>query len=177
MLDDLFRIFLKKPLELLLPKTQISPNILTLIGLVLGVSSFLLILMKKIFAGLLVFWLSRVFDGLDGALARKQKSQSYFGGFLDILCDFIVYALIPIGFAFNSWDTFVVFSCLCLLATFYINSATVLYLSLFLNSNPNIHLQKGLVEAFETYVFYSLFFIFHENIVVFFTLLLKFFDF
>ncbi len=38
-----------------------------------------------------------VLDGLDGSVARRFNKQTDLGGYLDILCDFIVYALVPIG--------------------------------------------------------------------------------
>ena len=43
--------------------------------------------------------LNRIFDGLDGALARKQGITDA-GGFLDISLDFLFYSLIPLGFIF-----------------------------------------------------------------------------
>ena len=42
--------------------------------------------------------LNRLFDGLDGALAR-QRGLTDLGGFLDILLDFIFYAGVPFAFA------------------------------------------------------------------------------
>ncbi|WP_311197291.1 CDP-alcohol phosphatidyltransferase family protein [Vibrio sp. SS-MA-C1-2] len=41
--------------------------------------------------------INRIFDGLDGALARRQGITDC-GGFLDITLDFIFYSLIPFGF-------------------------------------------------------------------------------
>lgn len=40
---------------------------------------------------------SRIADGLDGAVARI-RGKTEFGGVLDIACDFIFYAAIPLGF-------------------------------------------------------------------------------
>jgi phosphatidylglycerophosphate synthase len=41
--------------------------------------------------------ISRLGDGLDGAVAR-QSGKTDFGGYLDIVLDFIFYGLIPLGF-------------------------------------------------------------------------------
>jgi phosphatidylglycerophosphate synthase len=41
--------------------------------------------------------LNRLFDGLDGALARRRGLTDA-GGFLDISLDFLFYALVPFGF-------------------------------------------------------------------------------
>ena len=40
---------------------------------------------------------SRIADGLDGAVARL-RGKTDFGGVLDIACDFVFYAAIPLGF-------------------------------------------------------------------------------
>ncbi|WP_346401878.1 CDP-alcohol phosphatidyltransferase family protein [Escherichia coli] len=42
------------------------------------------------------FWLNRLLDGLDGALARRRGLTDA-GGFLDISLDFLFYALVPLG--------------------------------------------------------------------------------
>jgi phosphatidylglycerophosphate synthase len=42
--------------------------------------------------------LNRLADGLDGAVARRTRLTD-FGGYLDILCDFIFYAAVAFGFA------------------------------------------------------------------------------
>ena len=41
---------------------------------------------------------NRVVDGLDGAVARASRSSD-FGGYLDIVSDFIFYSAIPLAFA------------------------------------------------------------------------------
>jgi phosphatidylglycerophosphate synthase len=46
------------------------------------------------------FLVSRVLDGLDGALARLRGSTDW-GAYLDIVCDFIVYVSIPVGFGLS----------------------------------------------------------------------------
>jgi phosphatidylserine synthase len=38
---------------------------------------------------------NRLLDSLDGSLARLRGSALEMGGFLDLLCDFIIYSLIP----------------------------------------------------------------------------------
>ena len=45
-----------------------------------------------------LFLLNRVADGLDGAVARASMTTD-FGGYLDIVCDFVFYSAIPFAFA------------------------------------------------------------------------------
>jgi phosphatidylglycerophosphate synthase len=76
----------------------VTPNGLTLASLVLGVAcAYLASLGDCILLASACWWGGRIFDGLDGTLARLTNQQSEFGGYLDILCDFTVYALVPIG--------------------------------------------------------------------------------
>jgi concentrative nucleoside transporter, CNT family len=49
--------------------------------------------------GLALIVANRLFDGLDGAVARV-RGKTDFGGFLDIYADFVFYAAVPAGFAF-----------------------------------------------------------------------------
>ena len=51
------------------------------------------------FLALLLLLINRFADGLDGAVAR-QTNPTDRGAFLDISCDFLFYALFPLGFAF-----------------------------------------------------------------------------
>lgn len=41
---------------------------------------------------------NRLLDGLDGAVARVTRPTDW-GGYLDIVCDFVFYGAIPVGFA------------------------------------------------------------------------------
>ena len=43
--------------------------------------------------------LSRLLDGLDGAIARASQPTD-FGGYLDIVCDYVFYLAVPLGFGF-----------------------------------------------------------------------------
>ena len=42
--------------------------------------------------------LNRLADGLDGAIARNTQTTDL-GGYLDIVCDFLVYSGVVFGFA------------------------------------------------------------------------------
>ena len=88
--DQLFH-----PLSRVIPR-RVSPNAITAVGFGCGLAACA-------FAGTghvslsVVFWLlNRALDCLDGSFARISGQQSDWGGFLDLLADFIVYSLIPI---------------------------------------------------------------------------------
>ena len=76
----------------------VTANQVTMIGAAFG-----LIAAGFVVAGLFhpALWFviaNRVIDGLDGAVARASRSSD-FGGYLDIVCDFIFYSAIPLAFA------------------------------------------------------------------------------
>lgn len=79
----------------------------------------------------LVFWaLNRALDCLDGALARYRGNASDLGGFLDLLGDFIVYSLIPVGIAAGWNDTAASWKAVAVLeASFHINNFVLFYVA------------------------------------------------
>lgn len=106
---------------------RVPAGALTVLGLGLGVAA-------AIAAGVtawglaLALWLaSRVADGLDGPVARVAGRQGDLGGYLDIVADFTVYGAFVVGCAVGQPDARV--ALLVLLATYYVNGATLLALS------------------------------------------------
>ena len=71
----------------------VNANYISFAGLALSFMSFLLILNEFFIVALFVFLLGRILDGVDGNLANKT-SITEFGGFIDIVCDFISYSII-----------------------------------------------------------------------------------
>lgn len=76
----------------------VTANAVTITGAVFGLAAFAAISQQLYLLGLSLIVLNRIADGLDGAVARHQGLTD-FGGFLDIVFDFIFYALVPLGFA------------------------------------------------------------------------------
>ncbi len=99
MLDPFMRRLIDPPLNgvaAILPR-KISANQVTIFGLVLGVACFLAITINTMTAALILLALNRLADGLDGAVARAQ-TPSDLGAYLDIVSDFVLWGLLPIGF-------------------------------------------------------------------------------
>lgn len=67
-------------------------------GFAIGVLAAIAIAYQQYLAGLALLLLSRLMDGLDGAVARATAPTDR-GGFLDITLDFLFYAAIPLAFA------------------------------------------------------------------------------
>jgi phosphatidylglycerophosphate synthase len=70
----------------------------TLVGFAIGIGGATAIAAGRPLAGLALILLSRLADGLDGAVARLTTPTDR-GAFLDIALDFLFYASIPLAFA------------------------------------------------------------------------------
>jgi phosphatidylglycerophosphate synthase len=130
-------------------------------------------------AALLLWLVSRLFDGLDGVVARRQGSQSDFGGYVDLLLDAIVYAAVPVALSLRAGTPAAYVAGLVLLAVFYVNIVSWTVLSSILEKRraeaqrsgatgsagnaaarmTTIAMPSGLIEGTETLAFYTLFLI------------------
>jgi len=82
-----------------LVRLKVTANQLTLAGFAIGLLAAVLIAQRAYGAGLVLLLLSRLCDGLDGAVARQTQPTDR-GAFLDITLDFIFYAAVVLAFAF-----------------------------------------------------------------------------
>jgi len=76
----------------------VPADAVTLLGFALGLGGAVAIALGQPLVGLALVLLSRLFDGLDGAVARLTQPTDR-GAFLDITLDFLFYASIPLAFA------------------------------------------------------------------------------
>ncbi|TWX73598.1 CDP-alcohol phosphatidyltransferase family protein [Colwellia sp. C1TZA3] len=90
---------LLQPVVSLLDKRQVTADQLTVAGFIVGLLAVPFLALNLWNLALAAIVLNRLFDGLDGALARQQNNSTSAGGFLDICLDFLFYAAIPLGFA------------------------------------------------------------------------------
>lgn len=158
-----------------------TPNLLTLLALVAGIAAALLLAHARHGWGLCLWILNRLLDGLDGTVARLTGRQSDLGGYLDILSDVVVYALVPISLVWAAPSSAAWTALAWLLASFYLNIASWMYLSALLEKRAQgaaargertaIVMPPGLVAGGETVVFYTLFILFPGYLPVLFSLM------
>ena len=101
MLDPLLRRLVDPSLNRAgawLAAAGVSANTTTVAGLGVGLLSVPLLAHEHYWLALGVVLLNRLLDGLDGAIARR-RGPTAFGGYLDIVCDMLFYAAVPLGFA------------------------------------------------------------------------------
>ena len=171
MIDHIANNFLKTKFEFIssyLPKFC-SANILTITGFLIGIIAVLLISNENYIFGLCLILFNRFLDGLDGVVARKKGSTN-FGGYLDILCDFIFYSAVVVGFAIvnleknGSTVIFLLFSFVGT-GTSFLAFAAVEKKNDFLKCGRGkkvFYYSSGLIEGSETIAFYIMICIFPE---------------
>jgi CDP-diacylglycerol--serine O-phosphatidyltransferase len=74
---------------------RMLPNLMTLLGLCIGLSSIRLGMNGKFGDAVIALAVSAVIDGLDGRLARLLKATSRFGAEFDSLADFLCFGIAP----------------------------------------------------------------------------------
>jgi phosphatidylglycerophosphate synthase len=101
MLDALLRPHIDKPLGAIATRAValgVTANAVTALAFALGMTAAALIAAELYWLALAALLVSRVLDGLDGAIARQTRLTDL-GGYLDITLDFIVYASVVFAFA------------------------------------------------------------------------------
>ncbi|MEO9468404.1 CDP-alcohol phosphatidyltransferase family protein [Parasphingorhabdus sp.] len=102
MLDAKIRPLIDPPLNAAgraLAGMGFSANGVTILGLLVGLGGAVAIFFHLYGLAFALVLASRILDGLDGAIARATKKTA-FGGYLDIVCDFIFYVSVPLAFGF-----------------------------------------------------------------------------
>lgn len=109
------------------PLKNISPNAITLLGLIFPVLFFTAII-HKMYAFALVVFIFNAVDMLDGIVARSQNKVTAFGGFLDSTVDRFADFMVIVAFGFAEivqWGTVLALVMLTYLIS-YIRSRTEL---------------------------------------------------
>lgn len=140
----------------------VGADAVTLAGLGLGlVAAAIIAVGGPGLAAALPLLASRVADGLDGAVARA-RGKTDFGGYLDIVCDFVFYAAIPMAFVLRDPGVNAVAGAF-LLASFYVNGTTFLGFAVLAErrgmetrarGEKSLYFTAGLLEGTETIGFF-----------------------
>lgn len=168
MFDHTLRIYkddLLRPLAVHL--SRVPPNWITLTAMLVGLIAACAAAFQWQWIALGLWLTNRILDGLDGVVARTHARQSDFGGYLDIVSDFVVYAAIPICIYWCNQSPLNALALALLLASFYINAASWIYLSAILEKRSvgarvrreltTVVMPVTLVGGTETIAFYCLF--------------------
>ena len=164
MFDAQIRPLIDPPLNRLgqgLARAGVGADMVTLVGLALGLLSASVIAVGAPGLALIPLLLSRVADGLDGAVARATRKTD-FGGYLDITSDFLFYGAVPLAFVLANPSANGAAGAF-LLTSFYINGASFLGYAILAEKRgmqttkrgaKSLYFTGGLLEGFETISFF-----------------------
>ena len=164
MLDSPVRKLIDPPLNAAANRFPegISANSITITGFFLGILSFFAILEGQFTLALVFLALNRLCDGLDGAVARRHK-PSDLGAYLDIVADFLIWALLPLGFVLhddrNALAGAVLLSSFAMSMTVFLAFAMLAEkrgLSSDAQGKKDFYYLAGLAEGTETIAFFAL---------------------
>lgn len=161
MIDKLIQPF-TQPILVIVSKILlkfITPNQMSLMGFIVGVFMCLFIFTDMYFLALIALFINRLFDGLDGTMARLT-APSAFGGYIDIIFDFLIYAGFVLSFGLTDHSNLISSSILIFL---YIGTGSTFlaYAAILKNMNrpskkeinKSFFYASGLIEGFETIIF------------------------
>lgn len=131
-----------------LAKMGITANLVTYAGFVLGLAAMAAIATRFYVSGLVLILLSRLCDGLDGAVARAGKQTDY-GGFIDIVLDFAFYGGVPLSFALADPGTNALPAAVLLLS-FYVNGSSFLAYAVMAEKRALTSVERGRKSLFFT---------------------------
>jgi phosphatidylglycerophosphate synthase len=157
----------------------LDPNLVSWLAFAVGLGCAWAAGAQRYRLALGLWFLNRLLDGLDGSLARVHGRQSDYGGYLDLVLDFAVYALIPLGIVagqpvIENW-----WALALLLGAFLVNAPSWMVLSTILEQRraapdarlTTVAMPPGLVAGTETLVFFALFLLFPSKVALLFTLM------
>lgn len=144
-------------------KLGLSANGVTIIAMLLGVFSGVLVALGFNILAVLILWLSGYLDAVDGTIARKTKSSSPFGTVMDITFDRMVEGAVILGVAYKYSE----FSFISLILAVSI----IISMTIFLTTGPlaenkgekTFYYQAGLAERTEGFLMLSLMMLLKEN--------------
>jgi len=145
----------------------IRANTVTIAGGVIGLLAAVAIAFHFYLGGLVLLLASRLCDGLDGAIAKATRPTD-FGGYLDIVLDFIFYGAIPLGFIIADPAANAVAGGV-LIFSFYVNGSTFLAFAILaerhdmisnIRGDKSLYFTTGLAEGTETIAVLSSFCLF-----------------
>lgn len=171
MFDTQMRSLVERPLNVValrLARAGLSADCLTLSGVLVALGAAAAILGDHLPLALALIAASRIFDGLDGAVARVNGPTAW-GGYLDSLADYVFYISIPVAFGLAHPENLV--PALLLVASFTITAVSFLAFAAIAALQPStingseskaFIYSIGLMEGSETIGFFVLFCLFPE---------------
>ena len=159
MLDTHARKYVNPIIELgaeFLLKLKLTPNNVTILALLLGVSTSILLYFDMHIIAVTLLWVSGYLDAVDGAMARRSNSSSSFGTLLDIVSDRIVEVsiVLVLGLKFVDvrYNLIVLTVCILMSMTIFLTVGALSEKK----GVKSFYYQAGVAERSEGFIFFSL---------------------
>jgi len=166
MLDGWIRPLIDPPLDRAAIRIRawgVSADTMTAIGFTIGIAAMPAIATEHYGIGLLLVLVNRLFDGLDGAVARATSPTDR-GAYLDIVFDFLFYSAVVFAFALarpanTRAGAFLIFSFVGTGASFlaFASIAAKRSLTTTARGSKSIYYLGGLTEGTETILAFIVF--------------------
>ena len=157
------------PVARMLARRGFTGEAVTGIGLGVGVACLVAVALGFNLLALVLWLGNRLFDGLDGEVARLRGETSEYGAFLDIVADFFVYGGLLAALAIQHPEARLALAVLYF--AYYLNGSFFLALSGILErlkaerlTERGLHFRRSLTEGFETIVAGVLFLLFPAHV-------------
>ena len=163
MLDPFMRRLIDPPLNAAAQRMPrgVSANQITLGGLACGFVAAYAVAAGMFWLALALLLVNRLGDGLDGALARRNGATDL-GAYLDIVADFLFWAILPLGFALyhpqNALASAVLLSSFAMSMTVFLAFAILAQkrgLTSAAQGRKSFFYLAGLAEGTETIIFFA----------------------
>lgn len=150
--------------------TAVHPNWISFVALLAGITAAWAVWQQLYWWGLAFWAANRILDGLDGVVARVHQKQSDFGGYLDLMLDYIIYLAVPLALVAAQPTPFHFWALLALFSSYAVNLLSWTTLSAILEKRrwqirgpvtpqrlTTMEMPTGLIEGAETIIFYTFF--------------------
>jgi len=155
----------------ILAERGVTGNALTATSLGIGALCLVAIAFGLNIVALVLWFLNRLFDGLDGEVARLRGESSEFGAFVDIVADFFVYGGFLVALAVQHPDARL--ALVALFFAYYLNGTVFLALSGILErlkrerlTERGLHFHRSVTEGFETILAGTLFLLLPNHVSI-----------
>lgn len=159
MLDTYGRKYVNPFIDLgakVLLKCKLTPNSVSIIALILGVLSSVLLYFDKLILAVVFLWVSGYLDSVDGAMARRKSLTSDFGTLLDITFDRIVELgiifVLALKFENNRLELLILTMMILISMTIFLTVGALAKN----NGVKSFRYQAGIAERSEGFIFFSL---------------------
>ncbi|HBG5345787.1 TPA: CDP-alcohol phosphatidyltransferase family protein [Clostridioides difficile] len=145
-------------------KLKLTPNNVTIIALIVGISTSLFIYLDMRVLAIITLWISGYLDAVDGDMARSSNKTSLFGTLMDITFDRIVEISMILVFGLNIID--VRLNLMILLSSILMSMTIFLTVGALTDKKgmKSFYYQAGVAERSEGFILFTLMILFQSYI-------------